>query len=345
MSWRSAKQWVLAQRPQDIPDRSTFRLEITPIQNPAEGDVVVRNHYIPVDPGMRPALWAKEGEAAKAVDLEFSPFKIGAPVGFFTIGQVEESLHPDFSEGDWVTGIVLWRTRAVVKGDNLQKIDVTTYPPTAWLGALGVPGLSAWTGLIEVGQLQQNDVVVITSAAGSVGLIASQIAKSRGCMVIGVAGGPEKCALLKDKYGLNGAIDYKAEKDMSSALRRLCPNGIDLFFDNVGNEMLDAAIPLMRKHGRIVICGQVADYNLPPSQRAGLHCTDRFVSHRLTMRGLFVFDHIGQFPKALDELGALISSGKLHLPETILEGFEQLPDAFAGLFTGQPAGRTIVKVA
>ena len=341
---RVNRQWVLAQRPTGIPDENTFRIEQVPVAEPHDGEVLVRNHYIPVDPGMRPALWADDVGEKVATDAEFSPFPIGGPVGFFTVGQVEQSRHADFAEGEWVTGLLLWQDYAIAPGEALSKIDVTTIPPTAWLGPLGIPGLSAWTGLVSLADLRETDIVVVTSAAGSVGLVAGQIARNRGCTVIGVAGGPEKCAMLTGQYGFDDAIDYKTEPDMAAAMRRACPKGIDVLFENVGNAMIDAAMPIMRLHGRIVICGQTADYNLPPGERPGIRNTDRFVSHRLSMRGLFVFDHAERFVEARAEMAGWLKEGRLSLPETVLEGFENIPSAFSGLFTGQSAGRTIVKI-
>jgi NADPH-dependent curcumin reductase CurA len=335
------RRWVLAERPAGIPDERTFRLETVEPGVPGDGQVLVRNRYIPVDPGIRPALAQLEGDPSG--DAEFTPFPLGDPVGFFTVGQVVESRHPALAEGDWVTGAMLWQDYAVVPGATILKIDVDGLSPTAWLGPLGIPGLSAWTGMVCCAEIREGDVVIVTSAAGSVGLLAGQVARNRGCTVVGVAGGPRKCTMLVEDYGFAAAIDYRAEPDLAAAFRRTCPQGADVFFDNVGNAMINAAMPIMRNGGRITICGQIGQYNLPPGQRPGL-VTDRFVSHRLSLRGLFVFDHAGRFAEAREELGGWLRSGKLLMPESVIDGFENVPGAFRGIFTGQSAGRTIIRV-
>lgn len=333
------RRWVLAERPIGVPDGSTFRRDDRPAPQPGPGEMLVRNIFIPVDPGMRPAML----DLPIGVDA-FEPFPIGGLVGYMTVGTVVISNDPDFASGDWVTDMLMWQDYAVTTARTARKIDCRRAAPEAWLGILGIPGLSAWTGLVCLGLPQAGETVLVTSAAGTVGSIAGQIARNLGCRVIGVAGGPEKCRFLTETLGFDGAIDYRAAGDMSAAVRGACPDGVDILFDNVGNAMVDAVIPAMRVGGRIVICGQIADYHLPVNERPGIRNTGRFVSHRLTMRGLFVYDHAARFEEAIAQMTGWMGEGRLALEEHILSGFDALPAAFACLFTGAPSGRTIIRI-
>jgi len=332
------RRFVLAQRPEGVPDARTFLRDDVAIPEPGEGEILVRNVFIPVDPGMRPALTANP----IGVDA-FEAFPIGALVGYMTVGAVIESRDPAFKPGDWVTDMMMWQDYAVTSGKTARKIDAAV-GPTAALGILGIPGLSAWAGLVCLAAPQPGETVVVTSAAGAVGSIAGQIAKNIGCRVVGVAGGADKCAWLVSELGFDAAVDYRAEPDIGAAVRRACPEGVDILFDNVGNASIDALMPLLRINGRITICGQVAEYNLPLDQRPGIHNTGRFVSHRLSMRGLFVYDHAAHFPEALATMAGWAAKGRLTLKETIIDGFDNIPAAFASLFTGKAAGRTIVRI-
>jgi NADPH-dependent curcumin reductase CurA len=306
---------------------------------PGDGEILVRNVFVPVDPGMRPVL----SDVRVGVD-EFEPVPIGSLVGYMTVGQVVASRVEGFTEGDWVTDMMMWQDYAVTGPRTARKIETSQLSPTAALGILGVPGLSAWSGLKCLASPKAGETVVITSAAGTVGMIAGQIARNLGCHTVGVAGGAVKCRFLTEKLGFNSAIDYHDVPDVAAAVRAACPHGVDVLFDNVGNAMVDAILPLMALGGRIVICGQIADYHLPPADRPAIRNTNCFVTRRLTMRGLFVYDHAPLFPQAITELSAWTLEGKLRLHETIIDGFDQLPTAFARLFTGAAMGRTIVRI-
>lgn len=334
------RRWVLAERPGATVDENTFRRDDVAVPTAGPGEILVRNVYLPVDPGMRPALM----DVAIGVD-EFEPTPIGAPVGYMTVGQVEQSNDPSFAQGDWVTDMLFWQDYAVTTGHTAKKLDCSVVTPTAWLGILGVPGLSAWSGLVCLGLPRSGDTVVVTSAAGTVGSIAGQIARNLGCRVVGIAGGAAKCRYLTERLGFDGAIDYRAVSDLGASVQAACPDGVDILFDNVGNAMVDTVIPAMKVGGRIVICGQIADYHLAPSERPGIRNTGRFVSHRLTMRGLFVYDHANRFDEAITQMKSWIRSGDLVLEEHVLDGFDELPTAFESLFTGASSGRVIVKIA
>jgi len=333
------RRWVLASRPGAVLGDDIFRRDDGAVPVAGAGEILVRNVYVPVDPGMRPAMM----DVAIGVDA-FEPIPLGAVVGYMTVGRVEQSRDPSFVAGDWVTDMLLWQDYAVTTGRTARKIDCTTVPPTAWLGILGIPGLSAWCGLVCLGMPRRGETVVVTSAAGTVGSIAGQIARNLGCRVIGIAGGENKCRYLTERLGFDAAIDYHAVTDLTGAIREACPDGVDILFDNVGNEMVDAALPTMAVAGRVVICGQIADYHLAPDDRPGIRNTGRFVSHRLTMRGLFVYDHAERFDDAIAQMIGWMDAGDLILEEHILGGFERLPSSFASLFDGSSSGRLIVRI-
>lgn len=257
---------------------------------------------------------------------------------------MEQSYDPRFSPGDWVTDLLFWQEYAIARADTARKVNCANFAPTDWLGILGIPGLSAWSGMVCLGKPRNGETVVVTSAAGTVGSIAGQIARNLGCRVVGVAGGERKCRRLIDGLGFDAAVDYRAEPDLTRALRKVCPRGVDVLFDNVGSAMIDAVIPTMRVGGRIVVCGQVAEYHLPVDRRPGLRQLGRFVSHRLTMRGLFVHDHAARWDEAIAQMSQWMAEGKLKLDETLLHGFENLPDAFSRLFDGRASGRILVRI-
>jgi NADPH-dependent curcumin reductase CurA len=336
---KTNRRLVLARRPDSLPDASTFRRDDGAIPEPREGEFLVRNVFLPVDPGMRPVL----SDVRIGAD-EFEPLALGALVGYLTVGQVVQSRDPAFAPGDWVTDILFWQDYAVTTALTARKFDPQELSPTTWLGILGVPGLSAWTGLITLAAPQPKETLVVTSAAGAVGSLAGQIGRNLGCRVVGVAGGAAKCRFVKDELGFDEVIDYRSVTDIGAAVRHACPQGVDILFDNVGNAMVDAMLPVMRRGGRITLCGQIADYHLPPAARPGIKNTNRFITHRLSMRGLFVYDHAAQFPQALGQMTQWMREKKLILSETIVPGFDQLPAAFARLFTGETMGRTIVRI-
>ena len=237
-----------------------------------------------------------------------------------------------------------WQEAAISDGRGVRKISEARLPQSTAIGVLGIPGLTAYFGLLDIGQPKAGETVVVSSAAGTVGATAGQIAAIKGARVVGTAGSDEKCAWLTGELGFTGAMNYRTSADMTAALKAACPDGIDVLFDNVGDAMIDACLPLMKPFGRIVVSGQIADYNTSAAERPGLKNTSAFIGQRLTMRGLVAFDHYKEFPRAWAELSDWIVDGRLKYREDIEDGFERLPAAFVGLFTGANFGRKLVRV-
>jgi NADPH-dependent curcumin reductase CurA len=267
-------------------------------------------------------------------------------VGSATVGQVIASRDERFAEGDWVAGAFGWQELGVSPGGRgIRKVAAGPIPPSAHIGVLGIPGLTAYFGLLDIGQPKPGETVLVSTAAGAVGSAAGQIARIKGARAVGIAGGPVKCRWLTEELGFGAAIDRLAEPDIAAAVARECPGGVDVFFDNVGNALVDAVLPLMRLHGRLVISGQTADYNLTPDQRAGLKNTRAFITRRLKMQGLVVFDYAARFPQAWSELTGWILDGRLKYLEDVVEGLEALPGAFVGLFNGENFGRKLARLS
>lgn len=331
-----SRRFVLARRPRGVPVPEDFRLEEIELGDLAEGEILVANRFVSVDPGMRARLSSETTYAP--------PLAIGEVVEAATAGEVLASRNQKFRAGDLVVAGFGWQEHAISSGRGVRVVADRRVPLSAWIGVLGIPGLTAYFGLLDVGALQEGETVVVTSAAGAVGATAGQIAKIHGCRVVGVAGGPAKCAWLTDELGFDAAVDYRAASDLRAAISAVCPEGVDVLFDNVGNETIDAVLPLMKSHGRIVVSGQVADYNRDPAERRGLTGTMELIGRRLTMRGFVAFDFARRFPEAWQRLIEWIESGRLRYREDIDDGFERLPVAFAGLFSGANFGRKLVRL-
>ena len=327
---------VLASLVKGVPKDSDFRLEEVEIDDPAEGQLLIRNRFASVDPGLRGRL---SGERSYV-----DPCAIGEVIGGATVGQVVRSRHPKYAEGDWIAGALGWQEFGLSDGKGIRRIEEQRLPYSVHIGVLGVPGLTAYFGLLNVGALREGDTVLVSSAAGAVGSAAGQIAKIKGARLIGIAGGPEKCRWLVEELGFDAAIDRYAEPDLASAIAKACPDGVDVLFDNAGNAVIDATLPQMRQGGRIVCSGQTADYNLAASERTGLKNTRFFITNRLRMEGFIAFDFASGFRKAWSELTEWIIDGRLRYREDIEHGIEKLPTAFAGLFKGQNFGRKLVEL-
>lgn len=337
MTAKQNRRWVLARRPDGIPRAEDFKLETTSVAEPGEGQILVRTHFIGIDPGMRARLDASDSYAAS--------IPLGSLVEGATVGQVIASHNPKFAEGDWVAAAFGWQDYGLSDGRGIRKITDTRLPPQTAIGPLGIPGITAYFGLLEVGKLKEGESVLISSAAGAVGATAGQIAAIKGARAVGIAGGPDKCKWLTGELGFAGAIDRKAEKDIAAAVKRAFPDGVDVLFDNVGNSLIEPILPLMKQRGRIVVSGQVADYNTPAEKRAGLQSTHVFITHRLRMEGLVAFDFVKQYPQAWADMTDWILSGKLKYREDVSVGIEAVPGAFIGLFKGDNFGRKMVKLA
>lgn len=327
------RQFKLAERPVGLPTRDNWELIGTEVPQPGDGQFLVRNAYISLDPAMRG--WMSEGKSY------VPPVAIGEVMRACAVGRIEASDHPDFHVGDHVSGLFGVQDYAVSDGQNVQRIDPELAPLPAWLGVLGITGMTAYFALLETGEHREGDVVVVSGAAGAVGSTAGQIARIRGSRVVGIAGGPEKCRYVVDELGFDACVDYKAGK-IRKALKQHCPDGVDLYFDNVGGDILDDVLTQIRLHARIVICGAISQYNNPEAVK-GPSKYMALVVNRATMRGMVVFDHARRYGEAARDLAGWLKSGKLGHREHIVEGFENFPDALLMLFRGENFGKLVLK--
>jgi NADPH-dependent curcumin reductase CurA len=333
------QQIVLAQYCDGPPKPSDFRLETVPTPEPKDGQFRVRHVWSSVDPGTRSRLSGGDSYAAA--------LPLGKPIDGFSVGEVDASNNPDWPVGTKVFCAGGWKTHSVQSGKGFigKVTDVPGVPLSAWIGVLGVPGLTAWFGVKDVARFKAGDAVLVTSAAGPVGATAGQLAKSWGASkVVGVAGSDAKCRWLVDEADFDAAINYKTVENLDAAIAEQFPKGVDVLFDNVGNAMVNRVLPLMAMHGRICISGQVADYNLTPEQTPGIVNTKPFITHRVNMQGLVVFDFARGFPDALGSMAKMIADGSLKTQEERFEGIAAMPEAFCGLFRGENAGRRVVHV-
>ena len=333
------KQWTLAKHPSGVPTPDCFKLVETAMPELEDGQVFIRTHYFSLDPGMRGRL---------SGDSYAAGLQIGDIIESAGIGEIIASKSDRFAVGDMVVGGLGWSEGNVFPDRGLQKLDPAMFDDkvsmSATIGVLGVPGLTAWFGLKDLGAPQEGETLLISSAAGPVGATAGQIGKALGLKVIGIAGGPDKCAYLRD-LGFDAAIDYKAAAELPRAMRTACKeidsDGIDIYFDNVGGSMLDAAILNMKMGGRIVVSGQVAEYNRETP--VGIRHTTHFITHRLRMQGLVVYDYRKGFVEAQAALAHMIRDGQLRYREDISAGIERAPSAYEALFAGANLGRRLIK--
>ncbi|QYF96184.1 NADP-dependent oxidoreductase [Massilia sp. PAMC28688] len=323
---------VLASRPRGAVLPENFRLETATVPALGEGQVLVRNHYLSLDPYMRGRMSeAKSYAAAQAIDETM----IGG-----TAGEVVASQHPRFTPGDRVVGMLGWAEMGVADGNMLRKVDATSIPLSAYLGVLGMPGMTAWYGLNHIMQPAAGNTILVSAASGAVGSAVGQLAKLQGCRAIGIAGGPEKCAYVVDELGFDACIDYKGGR-LAEDLAAAAPGGIDALFENVGGAGFDAALPLMNAFGRIALCGLIAGYNGDDMAVRNLRY---MLTSRLSMRGFIVTEHMDLWPQGLRELGELVATGKLKYRETVAQGLAAAPDAFIGLLSGRNFGKQLVRL-
>ena len=334
----TTRRWVLARHVEGAPTPEDFRLEETPLGELADGRFLSRVILSSVDPGTRSRLSGGDSYAGA--------MKIGEGIDGFCVAEVIESKNPNYAVGDLIAAGGGWREHFVSDGRGfIQKITDRRVPLGCWIGILGVPGLTAWFGMHRVAQAKEGETLLVTSAAGPVGATAGQIGNKLGMRVVGIAGGPKKCAWLKDEAGFDAVIDYKAEPDLTGAIKAACPEGVDVLFDNVGNEMVDRVLPLMKLRGRVVVSGQVADYNVEPQDRVGLKNTSVFITHRVRMEGLVVFDDIRLFGAAQSQMADWIVDGSLKFAIEEFDGLDRAAEAFCGLFRGENFGRRLVRVS
>jgi NADPH:quinone reductase len=329
------KQIVLNSRPAGMPTTENFRIEDVEIPQPKDGEVLVRTLYLSVDPYMRGRMNDRKSYIA--------PFALNEVIVGGGVAEVVESRDENFRAGDIVTGMLGWRLYSVAKASELRKIDPKLAPVTTALGVLGVTGLTAYFGLIDICNPQAGETVVVSGAAGAVGMTVCQLAKIRGCRVVGIAGSDEKNSYLTNELNVDTTINYKTEK-VREALAAACPNGVDVYFDNVGGEISDAVLLLINKGARISICGQISMYNLERLD-VGLRPQPLLLINSATMKGFILTDYAPRFAEAITQLSKWLAEGKLKYAENIIEGFENTPRAFLGLFAGENLGKQLVKVA
>jgi NADPH-dependent curcumin reductase CurA len=330
------RKFTLAARPVGMPKQSDFKLVETPVPSPNAGEMVVKSLYISVDPYMRGRMNDAKSYAA--------PVEIGGVMVGGVVGEVIESNNAKFKAGDIVQGEFGWQEYALSNGQGVRKVDPSIAPISTAIGILGMPGLTAYFGLLEIGQPKEGETVVVSGAAGAVGMAVGQIAKIKGCRVIGIAGSDEKVKYLVDELGFDGAFNYKTTKNYVEELKKLCPKGIDVYFDNVGGAITDAVIPLLNVKARMSICGQISQYNVEKPE-TGPRWLWALIVKQARVEGFLVFQFFDKFGPAAAEMAGWIKEGKLKYREDIVEGFENLPRAFIGMLQGDNTGKRLVKVA
>lgn len=331
----ASREIRLKSRPRGLPTADNFELATIDLPDPAPGEVRVKNLWMTVDPYMRGRM--------NDVQSYAPPFQVGKPLEGGAVGQVVASNDPSLKEGDLVQSGLGWREGFTVPAGSVQKLDPRGLPPQTFLGAAGMPGLTAYAGLLRIAALKEGDVVFVSGAAGAVGSMVCQIAKAKGHKVIGSAGGPEKVAFLKE-IGVDHAIDYKAEKDLTAAVLAGAPEGIDVYFENVGGEHLEAALNAAKLKARFAVCGMISIYNATEPQ-PGPRNLALLIGKNIRMEGFIVSYHWDLMPQFIDDLAKWVAEGKVTWRETVFEGLDKAPDAFMGLFKGENLGKMLVKLA
>jgi NADPH-dependent curcumin reductase CurA len=325
----------LARRPIGLPRENDFELVEVAIPEPGQGKVLVRNIYMSVDPYMRGRMLDRPSYVP--------PFQLGEPLAGACVGRVVASKSAIFQVGDYVSGAQGWREYYVAEETVLTKIDPLLAPVQTYLGALGMPGMTAYVGLLHIGLPNAGNTVFVSAASGAVGAVVCQIARIKGCRVIGSAGSKEKVAWLVNEAGIDGAFNYKEAGDLVAAVGKHCPNGIDVYFENVGGKHLEAALEHMNPFGRVVQCGMISQYNATQPE-PGPHNLFYVTTKRLKIQGFIVSDHLDRRPQFLADMGPWIREGRIKWKETIVEGIENAPRAFIGLFKGENFGKMLVKI-
>jgi NADPH-dependent curcumin reductase CurA len=328
-------KFELATRPVGMPKRSDWKYVEEPVREPSEDELLVRILYVSLDPAMRG--WMNEGKS-------YVPgVGIGEVMRAVALGRVVASKNVKFAVGDHVYGLLSVQEYTLTNGTGLTKVDPALAPLPVYLGTLGMPGMTAYFGLLDIGQPQSSQTVVVSGAAGAVGAVVGQIAKIKGCHVVGVAGGPKKCSYVVNDLGFDAAIDYKTE-NVRQALQKHCPKGVDVYFDNVGGDILDAVLPELARGARIVLCGAISQYNNTGEIRGPSNYLSLLI-HRASMKGMVVFDYANRYREAAREMAGWMAAGRLKSREHIVEGLETFPEALLKLFTGENIGKLILKVA
>jgi len=325
---------LLASRPQGAVTEQNFRIVDAPMPQPADGEVLVRNEWLSLDPYMR----GRMSDAKSYVP----PAQLDEVMVGQTVGEVVDSRNPRVSVGDKVLTQLGWQSHGIANGADVTKVDARHVPASYYLGVLGMPGFTAWFGLFEIGQPRAGETVVVSAASGAVGSVVGQLAKIRGCRAVGIAGGNAKCDYVVHELGFDACIDHRAG-NLYDDLRAACPNGIDVDFENVGGAVLDTALRLMNRHSRIVLCGLVAEYSA--KEPYGYQRLRSVLVNRIRMQGMIVFDWKDRYGEALAGLTAYVADGRLKYRESIVEGLDNAPRALIGLLKGENFGKQLVKIA
>ena len=334
MTDQTNRQFLLAKRPVGAATRDTFTFQQVPVVQPKDGQILVKNEYLSLDPAMRG--WMNEGKSY------IPPVALGDVMRALGVGKVVASAHPGFAAGDYVNGALGVQDYFVGEPRGFYKVDPKLVPLPVYLSALGMTGMTAYFALLDVGAPKAGDTVVISGAAGAVGSIAGQLAKLKGCRVVGIAGGQEKCARLVDEFGFDGTIDYKSE-DVLAGLKRECPQGVDVFFDNVGGDILDAVLSRLNFKARVIICGAISQYNNKEAVKGPANYLSLLVN-RARMEGFVVMDYADRYASAGQEMAGWLLKGQLKSKEHIVEGLESFPESLAKLFSGENHGKLVLKV-
>ena len=330
----SNRQWRLAARPHGFPVPSDWEFRTEAVPDPGDGEMVVRVRYISLDPAMRG--WMNAGRSY------VPPVGVGEVMRAIAEGEVTLSRHPGFSAGDHVVGAFGVQEYAISDGAGVTRVSPEVAPLTKYLSVLGMPGMTAYFGLLDIGRPAPGETVVVSAAAGAVGQVVGQIARIKGCRVVGIAGGPEKCRYLTDDLGFDAAIDYKHE-DVRSALRDRCPDRIHVYFDNVGGDILDSALTRLARHARIVICGSISQYNNEgPAQGPANYMA--LLVDRARMEGFLVFDYAARYAEAASEMAGWMAEGRLRSVEDVVAGIERFPEMLLRLYRGENFGKLILDV-
>lgn len=333
------KQIHLDNRPQGEASTSNFKLVTGDTPALQDGQVLVRHHFLSLDPYMRGRMNDAKSYA--------QPQPVGQVFQGGTVGEVVESRNPKFAVGDKVVGFGGWQEYSVVDGNQpgvLRKVDTTHVPLSHYLGAVGMPGVTAWYGLVKIIEPKAGQTIVVSAASGAVGSALGALAKVRGCRAVGIAGGPDKCRYVEEELGFDACVDYKQFKDahaLSKAIKEACPNGVDGYFENVGGMVMDAVMLRMNAFGRIALCGMIAGYD---GQPIPMSYPQLLLTNRLRLEGFIVSEHMEVWPEALKELGTLVGTGKLRPRESVAQGIESAPEAFLGMLKGKNFGKQLVKL-
>jgi len=326
-------QVLLASRPTGWVEESNFNIVETPIPKPGPGELLVKNHWLSLDPYMRGRMSDAKSYA--------TPVQIGAVMVGGTVGEVAESNNPRFKPGDFVVGSLGWQSYAVSGGEGLMKVDPKLVPLSAYLGVAGMPGATAWVGLLEHCQPKAGETVLVSAASGAVGSVVGQLAKLHSCRAVGIAGGKSKCDYVVKELGFDACVDYKAG-DLNESLKAAAPDGVDCYFENVGGEIMDAAFRRLNPYSRVALCGLISDYNSP--EPYGMKMIRSVLVNRVKVQGFIVSDRQDLYLRAVTQLAKWVAQGKIKYHETVAEGLRNAPKAFIGLLKGANLGKQLVKL-